>query len=62
MVLFKIKMYMFICKSSFPVKFIDRSSDKISIQIFVVPNLTGVRWWMMDFKIKFCICNLMMKV
>ena len=45
-----------------PVKFIDRSSDKISIRIFALPDLSDAGWWIINFKVKLPIRNLMMTV
>ena len=44
-------LYMFIRKTSMPVKFINGLSDKINIWILIVLNLPSVRWWVKDFKI-----------
>ena len=52
----------FSCKRSIPKKFIDRLSDKIDNRIKIEKNLTGVRLWIMDSKIKFVIINLMKTV
>ena len=52
----------FSCKRSIPKKFIDRLSDKIDNRIKIEKNLTGVRLWIMDSKIKFVTINLMKTV
>ena len=35
-------VYVFIGKNSIPVKFTDKSSDKIKIRILILPRLAGV--------------------
>ena len=49
-------------KALFEFKFIDISSNKVKIQILMVPNVAGVSWWIMNFKTKLCIKNLLTTV
>ena len=37
-------------------------SDKINICILVVPEITKIRWWIMNFQVKFCKIDLVMKI
>ena len=45
-----------------PVKHSNCSSDKISICILVVPDVTQIRWWLMNFPVKFCKNDLVMRI
>ena len=37
-------------------------SDKINICILVVPEITKTRWWIMNFQVKFCKTDLVMRI
>ena len=41
---------------------INYPSDKISICILVVPDITKIRWWIMNFQVKFCKIDLVMGI
>ena len=57
-VLLRLRPHPHFCfRKLFPI-WTDCSSDKIIIRMFIVPNLTSIRRGIMDFKIKFCLNNL----
>lgn len=37
-------------------------SDKISVRLLRVPNVSYIWWWIKDFRVKFRKCNLMTKI
>ena len=45
-----------------PIKHSNCLSDKISICILVVLDVTKIRWWKMNFQIKFCKNDLVMRI